>query len=384
MPRYATKDKRFQIGDYWLSQRKNGSGAWFRTWYDARTEQTRRASLGTQDFEHAKQLLEDWYFLNRNKTDQSPEDVTIAELLARYWNEHGSKVRSTAQIKAGINHWLDFYEDRKVSELRDINLQEQFHKCLFNKGLRGGSVSRIITVGRAALNRAYKRGELSHVPFVHDLPKVQRQALEPRGRPMSRDEIAMLFGATPSNTMRMYIILLLATGARREALLDLTLDRCNVKDRLIQLNPHGRQQTKKYRPTIRMPEVIVPLIKRLKKAYSGTTHVIGLKQTPLLSPHQSWNYARKKAGLDKQVNSYSLRHTISRELSRRQVSMYEIKSHLGHKPHDLDITSVYAPYNPTYLKAAAQGIDAYFNDLCAVCEPISAFLNTFPCCKNMQ
>ena len=45
------------------------------------------------------------------------------------------------------------------------------------------------------------------------------------------------------------------------------------------------------------------------------------------------------------------------------VAIYEIKSHLGHKPQDLDITSVYTPYNPTYLKAAAEGIDDYFDDL---------------------
>jgi len=125
-------------------------------------------------------------------------------------------------------------------------------------------------------------------------------------------------------------------------------------------------------------------VKRLKKAYPGTTHIIGLKQTPLLSPHESWNYARAKAGLDKQVNSYSLRHTISRELSRRQVSMYEIKSRLDHKPQDLDITSVYAPYNPTYLKAAAQGIDAFFDDLRAVYVPISEFLDTFPSIEALK
>jgi len=363
MPKYATTDRRFQIGDYWLSQRKTGSGAWFRTWFDSRSRQTKRVSLGSTDYEECKQLLEDWYFLHRKQRDQSPDDVTIAQILAKYWNEHGSKVRSKAQVKAGINHWLEFYEDRKISDLRDVYLQEQFHKHLFNKNMRGGSISRVITVGRAALNRAYKRGELSQVPFIHDLPKVQKQPLEPRGRPMSRDEIGMLFNATPSDTMRMYIIWLLATGARKEALLDLTLERCNIKDRLIQLNPHGRQQTTKYRPTIRMPEVIVPLVKRLKKEYPGTTHIIGLKQSRLRSPHESWNYARAKAGLDKQVNSYSLRHTISRELSRRQVSIYEIKSHLGHKPQDLDITSVYAPYNPAYLKAAAEGIDSFFADL---------------------
>jgi len=73
-----------------------------------------------------------------------------------------------------------------------------------------------------------------------------------------------------------------------------------------------------------MPEVLVPIVKALKASYPLNTHIIGLKQTRLGSPHKSWNYARAKAGLDNQVNSYSLRHTISRELSniRNQVSSW--------------------------------------------------------------
>ncbi len=376
MPRYTTT-KRYQVGDYWLSQRKNGSGAWFRTWYDPSSGQTRRSSLSSTDFEECKKRLEDWYFLERQKIDQSPKDVTIAELLNIYWNEHGSTLRSKDQARAGINHWLDFYGDKTVNELRDVKLQERFHQWLFAKGMKGGTVSRVITVGRAALNRAYKRGTLESVPFIHDLPKSKKQAVAPRGRPMSVNDIARLFEATPSETMRYYIIWLLATGARKEALLDLTLERCDTDNRLIQLNPAGRRQTTKYRPTIRMPEILVPIVKALKAEYPLSTHIVGLKNVRLGSPHESWNYARDKAGLDKQVNSYSLRHTISRELSKRQVSIYEIKSHLGHKPQDLDITAVYAPYNPSFLKDAAEGIDSFFVELRAVSVPIDSFLKSF-------
>jgi len=249
---------------------------------------------------------------------------------------------------------------------------------LFAKGLKGGTVSRIINVGRAGIRRAYKRGELSSVPFIHDLPKSQKLAQTPRGRPMEVREIGRLFEATGSDTLRSYIIWLLVTAARKEAILDLTLERCHVADRLIVLNPVERQQTTKYRPTIRMPSVIVPLVQRLKAQYPPTTHVVGLKQTVLRSPHESWNYARNKAGLDDLVNSYSMRHTISRELNRRQVPMYEIQSALGHKPRDLEITSVYAPYNPSYLKAASKAIDSFFALLLADCLPMSDFMDNFP------
>src|SRR3954469_14265530 len=54
MPRYTKHS--FQVGEWWLSQR-SGSPAWYATCYDAATQRTRRVSLGTDDFEQARQRL---------------------------------------------------------------------------------------------------------------------------------------------------------------------------------------------------------------------------------------------------------------------------------------------------------------------------------------
>jgi len=53
-----------QIGEYWLSQRK-GSDAWCRTWFDKRTRQTKRASLGSDDFQQAQLNLYKWIVNNQ-------------------------------------------------------------------------------------------------------------------------------------------------------------------------------------------------------------------------------------------------------------------------------------------------------------------------------
>jgi hypothetical protein len=52
MPRYSKHE--FQIGEWWLSQR-DGSPAWYATFYDASAKRTRRISLGTDNFVEAQQ-----------------------------------------------------------------------------------------------------------------------------------------------------------------------------------------------------------------------------------------------------------------------------------------------------------------------------------------
>ena len=42
-----------QISEYWLTQRA-GSAAWYRTWFDQRSRQTVRSSLGTKIFKPRK------------------------------------------------------------------------------------------------------------------------------------------------------------------------------------------------------------------------------------------------------------------------------------------------------------------------------------------
>ena len=69
-------------GSSGLSKRPK-SEAWYRTWFDSEARQTRRISLGTSDFDEAKQALTDWFVLYHTKTEETPEESTLAELFAQ-------------------------------------------------------------------------------------------------------------------------------------------------------------------------------------------------------------------------------------------------------------------------------------------------------------
>ncbi|WP_417449563.1 tyrosine-type recombinase/integrase [Kordiimonas sp.] len=160
----------------------------------------------------------------------------------------------------------------------------------------------------------------------------------------------------------MFIILMIATAARPDAIRELTRGQCDVKSRLIKLNPNERAQTKKYRPTLRMPESIVPVIKRFD-ADAPEVYLVGGSDEMLKSVRTTWLTARKNAKLDDQVNPYSLRHTMARWLRKSGVPAWEVSAQLGHKRQDLSITEVYAPYDPGYLGEATKAIDTFFAEL---------------------
>ena len=70
----------FQLGVFWLAQRR-GSPAWYRCWREGNG--TQRISLGTSDFEEAKQRLTDWFVLQA-QPEKPASLVFIAEVIARY------------------------------------------------------------------------------------------------------------------------------------------------------------------------------------------------------------------------------------------------------------------------------------------------------------
>ncbi|HEY3622810.1 MAG TPA: hypothetical protein VGL12_10545 [Roseiarcus sp.] len=96
MPRYTKHE--FQVGEWWLSQR-SGSPAWYATCYDAAAQRTRRVSLGTDDFEQARQRLLERYLEQHRPQNAPAEAVALADILLDYYKAHGSRARSATSAK---------------------------------------------------------------------------------------------------------------------------------------------------------------------------------------------------------------------------------------------------------------------------------------------
>jgi len=354
------QSREFQVGDYWLSKR-SGSEVWYRTWFDNTSRQTRRASLGTEDLETAKEKLTDWFIQNQTPVQQEIEDVTLAEVLSRYYSQHAETLPSAERTRHSLKLWLEFFGEATVSDLHNIARQEAFQNWLRGRKQSAGSIARILTSGKAAINRAWKRGEIRSVPFIQT---VEVKNAPPKGRPLEVSEIITLIeNASPH--LRDFIFWMLGTGARPDAILDLTWRQVDKEYGIIQLNPAGRRQTKKYRPSVRLPTNLLDLV----NADELSSHVVQYEGRPVRAIRTAWRRTRAKAGLDDQVQPYSLRHTLARWLRMQGVPVWEVAAQLGHSIQNYSITERYAPYDPSYLRASTAAIEAILADLRVSCVP---------------
>ena len=345
----------FQIGDYWLSQQAR-SPSWCRTWFDPQTRQTRRVSLRTTDLDEAKQRLTDWFVLEHTKKEETPSDVTLAELFARYYTQKGSTLRSADSVQRALRDWLDYHGDATVAQACTLQRQVQFREYLAReRGLSASSIRTTLIIGKGALNWAWKRGEISAPPYIELVKKGRAQ---PKGRPLAVSEVARFYDGADWH-LRAFVALMIASAGRTTAVLELTFDQIDFEHDLIHLNPRGREQTNKYRPSIKIPGEIRPwlLLERERSPCGAPVHFRG---QPIKSIRSVWRSRRAELDMDGDVQPYSLRHTMARWLRKSSVPAWEVSAQLGHKQEGASTTEIYAPFDPAYLCKSTDAINAFF------------------------
>ncbi len=282
----------------------------------------------------------------------APGEVTLAEVFKEYHENHGVKLRSAGTIKILLRYWLEFWGTATVSDARDMPRQEQFRAFLEAKGLRHNSVNRTLEIGRAALNRAHRRGVIATVPHIHCL-KVEN--LRPMGDPLTVDQLRRLYWqGSEEPHFRLYLLLALGTGGRPEAITTLTWPQVDLERGIISLNPEGRRQTSKRRARVKIGPALVEVLRALPQ---DTPRVIMFRGRTLGRMVHVWPKARERTKLQGRVNAYSLRHTVASYLREMDVSPWEAANFMAHRMGGYSMTERYTHMSPSYQKNAAAALD---------------------------
>ena len=344
--------QRFQLGDYWLSQRP-GSANWYATYFDKRSRQTKRTSLGTSDFQQAQLKLAELVTKKAELKNVPLIEMPLATVLIRYWERRGSKAASHETQRFASKLWNEFWGEATVAEL-SIPRQQEFIIWLKERGYKNSYVDRILSVGRAALNLAWKWGEIPTAPFVMHLS--DKSDAKEAYRLKEHEMRSFLSAVQTWPHLYAFSMLMLNTLSRPAAILDLAPAQVDLENRRINLNPKGRKQTKKYRPIVPITDTLLPLVRDRSVVRFVTWH-----GNPIQSIKKTFAKAVKAAGLPTDVTPYSLRHTMAAELRRRGVPAWEVEGLLGHRRPG--VTETYAEFSPDYLSQGRAAIDAYFDDL---------------------
>lgn len=352
MTKPASHERIYETGDHWLTQ-KSGRSNYYGAHYDSVSRQVVVQSLGTADVDEAKRLLDRLAVSQRRYDRADPSEVPFRHVLQRYFREHAKHTASHQTAEKSLKRWNAFFRDAFLADVSQSRQREFVEWLKTSEGLSNSTIKRTFVAAQAAVNYSLRDDEIAHAPkFLTGLPDG-----EPRQRILTADETRSLFGAVNELHINVFLMLMFNTLSRPGAVLGLTRQQCDVDRSVINLNPAGRTQTKKYRPIVRMTETIRPII------VSATgEHIINYRGRPIGSSIKSaWQALRRRARLDDDVVPYTIRHTMASECNARGVPPHEIAAFLGHKRPG--ITDRYIHLQPSYLANVANAIDDYFAEL---------------------
>ncbi len=179
------------------------------------------------------------------------------------------------------------------------------------------------------------------------LPKSRQR----RSRTLAADEIACLLSVSCPR-LRTFIQIAIATGARLSAICELTWDRVDFEQGIIDFNsPHPRADQRKRRAIVPISDRLQGILLARREETRGE-RVVGLGSGFVGTLFRS---ARKQAGLGPDVTPHTLRHTAASHMIRQRIPLIEVSKMLGHS--SVRITEeVYIHVLPHDLRQAANAL----------------------------
>lgn len=145
------------------------------------------------------------------------------------------------------------------------------------------------------------------------------------------------------------LLSLIASGSRQKALVDLVMPtQIKFDYGVMDLNPVGRKQTKKFRPIIPMARTFAQWLTSWQPLTSQG-HLLGAAGAPLESTRAVFKWLRRRTGIA--CSAQVIRHTVASWLAARVPAGWERDQFMGwRRSEGSAMASVYSHYDPKYLR----------------------------------
>jgi integrase len=328
------------MSDWWLTKLK---GEYCITWHDPTVAGGRRRyRLGTTDKAEATRSAPARYAQLTRPTGTTVKDI---------WDGYVADMAGRAVVATMRHTWKALETRFGGRDARGISVAD----CRAHTDARRAS-----GIGDGTIHT-----ELGHLRMVllwaqrHRLlesaPPIERPAKpEPKDAYLTRDEVRAMLDAANAPHVRLAIMLMIGTGARNEAAMQLTWDRVDFARRMIQLRNPFDKSRRKGRATVPMNDTLYNALQQAKEA-AETPFVIEWAGQPVKSIKRGLKAAGKAMGRP-DVSPHMLRHSAAVWLAEDGHSMNEISQFLGHSNTSITFKT-YARYSPTHLRKLAQSLE---------------------------
>lgn len=215
-----------------------------------------------------------------------------------------------------------------------------YHQHRKSEGRSASTIATELALLRACLNWRYGPA----APNLWIPP-----ASPPRDHWLTKEQVRELLEATDTPHVRLFITLAASTGARAQAILDLTWDRVDFNAGTINYRPAGREITNKRRTIVPMNANARQALQEAHRARLSD-HVVEYGGKPVGSVKKALQRLSAKTGI--KVSPHVLRHSAAVWMAQADVPMAKIAQFLGHTKTAVT-EAYYARYSPSYMQDAS-------------------------------
>jgi hypothetical protein len=359
MPRPRARSL-FEIAGQWIAVIPNRAG-YYRFWNDTDSGRTRRASLGTEDFERAKSILAEIVVKGAAKST----DSHLSLVLEDYFLKRTDHLASKDAARSAGKHFLSCWGALVKAGAIDDDKQKAFidYSLKLNHSL--GYIARNLGVLAAALANAKINVEVTYgegaivAKWPDVRPKPKRQAFNPTDA-----DIARIWASPMPDALRRWILIEMLTGCRPEAAIDLSSAARDRDAGIIDLNPPGRIQNKKFRAKVRTQPLLARALDSWEKedAKSSVKRLGGryVGYASVDSADTALERVCRRPEVDlPRMGVYSFRHKAATVMRLDGVPPEQRSLQLGHRRQDLRVTDSYGEWDPKYLREAAAALERW-------------------------
>jgi len=216
-------------------------------------------------------------------------------------------------------------------------------------GIQDGTIHTELGHLRMVLLWAERHSLISKAPAIERPSKP-----EPKDSHLTKDEVSRMLEACDVPHIKLAILLMIGTGARSAAALELTWDRVDFERRMIQLRNPFDKARRKGRATVPMNDTLYAALQTAKKG-ALSPFVIEWAGMPVKSIKRGLKAAGGKIGR-KDISPHMLRHSAAVWLAEDGHTMEEISQFMGHNNSRIT-AKVYARFSPTHLRRLANSLE---------------------------
>lgn len=334
------------------------SDTWYITWTERGRD--RQRSTGTRDRAHAEIIFA--AFLGGRCAKRGPRDpgeILVTALLADYLAERGPHIIASERVYYANEALVPFWTGKTAAEVTPETCKAYCRK----RGVSNGTLRRELGVLSAAINHAHAEGRITRKVTVYRPEKP-----EARDRWLTRSEAAMLLSAScwrqersagslqyRSYYLRLFILLGLYTGRRKEAILSLRWPQVDLVNGTIDFRRPGQPETKKKRGKVPIGRKLLGHLRRARKRGTDLGHVIADRDGNRIGDvKKGFAGTVRRAGLGPDVTPHVLRHTAATWLMLKGRPIEEAARYLDMSIETLQ--RVYQGWDSDYLRKAAEAI----------------------------